>query len=124
MYPMKTSLISFLLAASAAFGQYKMEPAGAPPSDLPPAFAAEMQPQGYKVLNGSGAVWCEIWLRKTAPSGPKSSEDAIALPTIPQGALLGVLRFPAQGADRRGQTIQPGLYTLRYSIYPVTGDHQ
>lgn len=121
---MNKYLLCFALATSAAFAQYKMEPAGAPPPDLAPAFASEMQPQGYKIENGSGAVWCEIWLRKTAPSGPKSTEDAIALPTIPQGALLGVIRFPGQGADRRGQTIKPGTYTLRYSTYPVTGDHQ
>ncbi len=117
-------LLSFALAASAAFAQYKMEPAGAPPSDLAPAFASELQPQGYKILSDSGTVWCEIWLRKVAPSGSKSTEDAVALPTIPQGSFLGVLRFPAQGADRRGQVIKPGTYTMRYSLYPVNGDHQ
>jgi hypothetical protein len=37
---------------------------------------------------------------------------------------LGVLRFPSAGADRRGQTIKPGVYTLRYGLYPVNGDHQ
>ncbi len=120
---MRKYVLCFALAASAAFAQYKMEPATALPSDLPAAFASELQPQGYNIENGS-TVWCEIWFRKTAPSGPKSTEDAVALPTIPQGALLGVIRFPAQGADRRGQTIKPGTYTLRYSIYPVTGDHQ
>ena len=46
------------------------------------------------------------------------------MPAIPHGALLGVVRFPANGADRRGQTIKPGLYTLRYSLFPVNGDHQ
>ena len=121
---MKNFVICFAMAATAAFAQYKMEPIGAPPSDLAPAFASEMQPQGYKISSDSGTVWCEIWLAKVAPSGPKSSEDAVALPTIPQGALLGVIRFPGQAADRRGQTIKPGIYTLRYSIYPVTGDHQ
>ena len=121
---MKNSILLFAMAAGVAFAQYKMEPLGAPPSDLAPAFVSELQPQGYKILSDSGTEWCELWLRKTAPSGPKSTEDAVALPTIPQGALLGVLRFPASGADRRGQTIKPGLYTLRYSIYPVTGDHQ
>ncbi|HZT33296.1 MAG TPA: hypothetical protein VFA33_25640 [Bryobacteraceae bacterium] len=121
---MNKYLFCFALAAGAAFAQYKMEPAGPPPSDLAPAFAAEMQQQGYKIVNSSGTVWCEIWLRKVAPSGPKSTEDGVALPTIPQGALLGVLRFPGQAADRRGQTIKPGLYTMRYSLYPVNGDHQ
>jgi hypothetical protein len=34
------------------------------------------------------------------------------------------LRFPAQGADRRGQVIKAGVYTLRYSDFPVDGAHQ
>jgi hypothetical protein len=38
--------------------------------------------------------------------------------------LIGILRFPSQGADRRGQVIKPGVYTMRYSDYPVDGAHQ
>ena len=37
--------------------------------------------------------------------------------------MLGVIRFPAKGEDRRGQSIQPGVYTLRYSLHPDNGDH-
>src|SRR6266545_7660241 len=121
---MNKTVISFALLAGAAFGQYKMEASGAPPSNVPPAFASLMQQQGYKILNAGGSVFCEVWLRTSAPGGPKSGEDAVALPTIPQGALLGILNFPANGADRRGQNIKPGAYTLRYSLFPVNGDHQ
>ena len=38
--------------------------------------------------------------------------------------MLGVIRFDAQGQDRRGQTIKPGVYTLRYGLIPINGDHQ
>jgi hypothetical protein len=58
------------------------------------------------------------------PSGPNTGETSVTLPTIPPGALLGVLRFPAKGSDRRGQTIAPGVYTLRYGNYPINGNHQ
>jgi hypothetical protein len=47
----------------------------------------------------------------------------VTLPAIPHGTLLGAIRFPGQGADRRGQAIKPGVYTLRYSLQPVNGDH-
>ena len=40
------------------------------------------------------------------------------------GALLGAIRFTGTGADRRGQQLKPGVYTLRYSLYPVDGAHQ
>ena len=35
-----------------------------------------------------------------------------------------MIRLPERGADRRGQTIKPGVYTLRYGNYPQNGDHQ
>jgi hypothetical protein len=81
-----------------------------------------MSPQGYKISGPSG-VFCEVWFRTSLPSGAKSTEDSVAFPTIPHGALIGAIRFPAQGADRRGQQIKAGIYTLRYSRYPVNGDH-
>ncbi len=111
----------FALSAALAFGQYKMEPAGAPPADAP--FASTLQQQGYKILGSGGTVYCEVWLRAQLPAGPKSADDTITL-TIPQGTLLGVIRFGGAAQDRRGQALKAGTYTLRYSQYPVNGDHQ
>ncbi len=101
------------MTAGIAFPQYKLESAGPPPSDLPTPISGTLQKDGSKVIAGNGI-----------PSGPKTTEDGVALPTIPQGSLLGALRFPGRGADRRGQNIKPGIYTLRYSLHPVNGDHQ
>jgi hypothetical protein len=116
--------IACVLAGGAlAFGQYKSEPAGAPPTEAAPAIHDALQKDGVRITGPKGTV-CEIWLRATAPSGPKSSESDVTLPTIPQGALLGVIRFPDKGSDRRGTTVKPGVYTLRYSNYPINGDHQ
>lgn len=75
------------------------------------------------------AAYREIWLRPSLPSGAGSNEQKptppnVTLATIPQGALLGVLRFDGNGSDRRGQTIQAGVYTLRYGIMPANGRHQ
>jgi hypothetical protein len=55
--------------------------------------------------------------------GAKPADPSVAIP-LAQGTLVGVLRFPGAGADRRGQTIKAGLYTMRYSQYPVDGAHQ
>jgi len=112
-----------MLCAWSAFGQYKSEPAGAPPAEVAPAIAQALQKNGIKITNGA-APYCEIWFRSDKPSGPKSSEESVTLPSVPVGALLGVIRFDGQGADRRGQTIKAGVYTLRYGIMPVNGDHQ
>jgi hypothetical protein len=113
-----------LLTATAAFGQYKAQPAGAPPSDVPPAFASLLEKAGTQITDGSGKVIAEIWLVSSIKKGAKSPEENVTLPNIPHGTLLGVLRAPATYNDRRGQVIKPGVYTLRYSQFPINGDHQ
>jgi hypothetical protein len=114
----------FLLAATAAFAQFKAQPAGDPPGDAAAAVLAAMNKAGTKVVADNGSAYCEIWLRSTMPTGPNNGESSVTLPTIPKGALLGLLRFDAKGADRRGQTIAPGVYTLRYGDFPINGNHQ
>ncbi|PYT28964.1 MAG: hypothetical protein DMG58_17300 [Acidobacteria bacterium] len=111
-----------VLAASTVFAQFKSEPAGAPPAELAPAISQALEQQGTKIVGSSG-VFCEVWFRTSLPAGPKSAEESVTLPTIPLGALVGAIRFPAQGADRRGQPIKPGVYTLRYGLQPLNGDH-
>ena len=111
-----------LLIAFSAFAQdYKLEPIATAAPALPAAYAAAIQTQGYRV-NGSGGPWCEVWLAKTIPVGAKPSDAAISF-GIAQGTLLGILRFPTKGEDRRGQVIPAGVYTLRYSNFPVDGAH-
>jgi len=103
--------------------QYKSEPAGAPPSGLAPAVASALGSEGTKISKGDGTAVMEIWFRKTAPSGTKNGGDSIALPTIPEGAFLGVLKLEIKGEDRRGQPLKAGIYTLRYILMPSNGDH-
>lgn len=120
---MKPLLALFLTISGAAVAQdYKAEASGAPPSELDPAIVSLMAPKGYKI-SGPGGVFCEVWFRTSLPSGKKSTEDSVAFPTIPYGSLIGVIRFPGQGVDRRGQQIKAGIYTMRYGQYPVNGDH-
>jgi len=101
---------------------YKLETISSPAPDLPAAYSSLIASQGYRVVGPKGP-WCEVWFRSSIPTGAKPNDDAIVFP-IAQGTLIGILRFPAEGADRRGQPVKPGVYTLRYSDYPVNGDHQ
>ena len=112
----------FLLVAFSAFAQdYKLEPISTAAPGLPAAYASVIQPQGFRV-NGSSGPWCEVWLAKSLPVGAKPDDAAISF-GLAQGTLIGVIRFPAKGADRRGQVIPAGVYTLRYSNFPVDGAH-
>ena len=112
-----------LLAAAALAFSHTAEPAGAPPADLDPAVAALLQKEGVRIKDGAKTVM-ELWFVSAAPSGPQTSESNVTLGTIPHGALLGVVRFPEKGADRRGQGMKPGIYTARLSFFPPDGNHQ
>ncbi len=117
-----STYIFLTVAAAAAWAQnYKLETVNTLP-DVPGAYSALLATPGYRVAGPSG-TWVEVWFRKAIPQGPKSSDPAITLP-IAQGTFLGIMRFPGNGADRRGQTIKPGVYTMRYSNFPVDGAHQ
>ena len=114
-------LILLLIAFSALAQDYKLEPVATAAPSLPAAYAAAIQTQGVRV-NGAAGAWCEVWLAKSLPVGAKPDDAAISF-GVAQGTLLGVIRFPGKGADRRGQVIPAGVYTLRYSQFPVDGSH-
>jgi len=117
---------SQLVLAGMAFGQsYKVESAGAPPAaDLPKPLGDAVDSQGARVLNGQGGTLLEVWLSKTVPTkaGAGGSSDFL-YGSLSEGEFLGVLHFPAQAADFRGQAIKPGFYTLRYGLIPQDGNH-
>jgi hypothetical protein len=116
-------LLFFFAAAVLVFAQdYKLEPIATAAPDLPAAYSSEIAGQGYRVTGPTGP-WCEVWFRKALPAAPKPTDPAVALP-IAQGTLIGVIRFPKNAADRRGQQLKPGVYTLRYSNFPTDGAHQ
>jgi hypothetical protein len=119
---MKKLLLLLGAVTVCAFGQYKLESAGAPPSEVSPAIRDALQKDGAKITGPNGA-FCEVWLRTSVPSAANPEQNA-SFTNIAPGTLMGVIRFPGKGADRRGQTIQPGVYTLRLSFYPVDGAHQ
>ena len=114
-------LIWVLVAFPVLAQDYKLEPLTAAAPGLPEAYAKAIQTQGVRVI-GAAEAWCEVWPAKSLAGGGKLDDAAISF-GIAQGTLLGVIRFPGKGADRRGQIIPAGVYTLRYSLFPVDGAH-
>jgi hypothetical protein len=95
----------------------------------PAALAGEIKDvigaTGYRIVDDQGKSYAEFWLRKAVPATakPAGPQGAILFPVLAEGELLGALRFPAEGHDYRDQTIAKGVYTLRYGLQPVNGDH-
>lgn len=115
-------LLLFCCAALAFAQDYKLETTANAPPGIPAAYASLLDSKGYRVTGPLGP-WCEVWFRKSIPTGAKPSDQSIVFP-IAQGTFLGILRFPGKGADRRDQTLNAGVYTMRYSNFPVDGAHQ
>ncbi len=120
---MKKVVFTVSLAAVSAFGQYKLDSAGPPPAGLAPAIRDVLQKDGAKI-SGPKSTVCEVWLRAKSPVDGSNSEENVSFTNVSHGTLLGVIRFPVKATDRRGQTLQAGIYTMRLSFYPVDGTHQ
>lgn len=115
------ALVVFLLLGPAAQAQEQALRASKteapPPSELAPAVRALMTPAAVAVQNGSTILefW---WVTKLDASPPGQGWSA-----VPEGALVGAVRVSEPYRDIRGRRIKPGVYTLRYALQPMNGDH-
>jgi len=97
----------------------------APPASLAPDVVGALNAQSIRIQDGQGKDFAAIWLRQSTscsekPSGPKG---AIQFPFLADGELLGILQFATEGHDYRDQSIAKGVYTMRYGLQPINGDH-
>ena len=120
-------MAAFLLLWSAvAWGQgaYKTEPVGPLNSpDVPKALEEKLQTRGTRLVSDKGAAVSEVWLVKSAASGPSSGGSDAIYSNLTVGTLVAVIHFPAPWLDFRGQPIKAGYYTLRYARMPQDGNH-
>ncbi|MFO0891553.1 MAG: hypothetical protein U0790_20720 [Isosphaeraceae bacterium] len=128
---MRSSSAWILLAALApaslpAQEAYKVEAIKtAPPASISPEIGAVLQPGGYRVLDDQGKPFAELWLRKSIPaaSQPAGPKGVIQFPFLQESELLGVMNLLGEAHDYRDQAIAKGVYTMRYGLQPVNGDH-
>jgi hypothetical protein len=119
-------LVCCVTAPCRAQGNLKVEARKqSPPSSLAPEIARSLGGQSYRVQDEQGAPLAEIWVREGTPASekPAGPKGVIQFPFLADGELLGVLEFQKEGHDYRDQPIPKGLYTMRYGLQPVNGDH-
>ncbi|PYV90350.1 MAG: hypothetical protein DMG05_10695 [Acidobacteria bacterium] len=116
-------LIFLAQAAGALAGSYKIENVTSLPEGVADAIKNTLQAQGVRVVNEQGSAWCEVWLRKEIANTNKPASPDAKYPGLHIGSLLGVMKFPANGSDYRGQAIKPGIYTMRYCLILQDGNH-
>jgi hypothetical protein len=80
--------------------------------------------QALVVRDGDAEVMT-VWFRTEIPA--KATEEQVknglTYREIPEGTLVGAVRFPAKFTDFRKQEIPAGVYTLRFAVQPDIGDH-
>ncbi len=96
-----------------------------PPESLAAPVRDSLSGQGYRLQDDQGRTIADIWLRKAIPVSEKPGEPkgAVLFPFLAEGELVGVLQFATEGHDYRDQPIAKGVYTMRYGLQPVNGDH-
>jgi hypothetical protein len=117
-------LASALLGIAAAL-PYQVESSAVPaPDSLAAPIRAVLSPNALSVTTTTGPL-CEIWLSKAIQeTATPDTELAVNFGQITQGALVDAMKLDAANMDYRSQRIQPGVYTMRYLLAPVDGDHQ
>jgi hypothetical protein len=95
-----------------------------PPHGLAEPVRKALDEQALVVRDGDTEVMT-VWFRTEIPA--KATEEQIknglSYREIPEGALVGAIRFPAKFTDFRKQEIAAGVYTLRFMVQPDIGDH-
>jgi hypothetical protein len=119
-------VLALASASHAQDAKYTIQPLKeAPPTDLPAAIKAELAESGLRIQGADGTPLADVWVRKAIPakSKPGGPEGPVQFPFLAVGELLGAVRYAAEGHDYRDQAIEPGLYTLRFGLHPINGDH-
>jgi hypothetical protein len=124
---MVKQLVAFLLLFAftpLAFAEdYKVESIGAlTETKIAEAVRKAVEEKGLRVVDGKGKAVCEIWFRKDIPVG-KEEVPGASFGQLGEGALIGVINFPANTSDYRGQGVKAGWYTLRYAMILQDGNH-
>lgn len=122
---MRFLLIMFCLAGIAlgslgAESKYSVKPVDQP-AKAAPAIQAVLEPKGWAVLDASGQTLLTVWPRKSLTL--KNVTGEIKYGHLDEGTLLGVVELPAIWGDYRKQKIKAGVYTLRFGLQPMDGDH-
>jgi hypothetical protein len=132
MRTLKTKLhcFCFLLLAGLAMApgvraqDYKVETSeAATPTELAPAIREALGSTALRVIGPQGPL-CEIWLRAAVPARASVEQKlGVAYGQFEEGTLFGAVRFLLESRDFRKQLVKPGVFTLRYALNPVDGNH-
>jgi hypothetical protein len=119
-----TFIAAICFAAQASAQDYKVELTTTPaPQELSAPVRETLSPQALRVSSATALI-CEVWIRKAVPGATPAPQLGVIYPQLQTGTLVGVMRLAADVKDYRRAVVKAGVYTLRYALSPVNGNHQ
>jgi hypothetical protein len=96
-----------------------------PPAQLAEPVRKLLGPDALVVTEVDGTAVLTLWLRRAIPAQATAEQvkNGLTYREIPEGTLLGAVRFAKTFVDYRKQEIAAGVYTLRFAVQPDVGDH-
>jgi hypothetical protein len=120
------ALLLFVLAPPALANNdaYKVETIGElKEAAVAEAVRAALNPKGLRIVDAKGKAAAEIWLAKSIQGDNKHEVPGALFARIPEGSFIGVVNFPSNTSDYRGQGIKAGYYTFRFGFILQDGNH-
>lgn len=116
-------VVVLLFVGTPVFAEAKVEAIGAlAEASIADPIKAAVEDKGWRVTDDKGKTLAEVWLAKKVDASGKEVMGA-NYGNIPEGTLLGVIHFPVNTSDYRGQAVKAGYYTLRYTLILENGAH-
>ncbi len=96
----------------------------APPDKLSANVRKLLDESALVVRDGDTEVMT-VWFRAEVPAKASAEQvkNGLTYREIPEGELVGAVRFPTAFTDYRKQELAAGVYTLRFAVQPDIGDH-
>ena len=105
------------------FAEGKVESIGAlTEASIADPIKAAVEDKGWRVTDDKGKPIADVWFAKKVEASGQEVMGA-NFGNIREGTLLGVIHFPANTSDYRGQAVKAGYYTFRYALILENGAH-
>jgi hypothetical protein len=117
-------VVSGLIAADPAGLTAKAESLDSP-AELAAPIGQLLDKSAVVVADKDGSPVLTVWFRSVVPAKATAEQVANGLTyrEVPEGSLVGVVKFAGPFVDYRKQEIAAGVYTLRFLVQPDVGDH-
>lgn len=96
---------------------------GPPADSLSADIAKLISDTGLVVTKDESRTVCQLWFCKKWPVADLTTSALDVNYPFTQGQLVGVVAFKRKTGDFRDRDLSRGVYTLRYALQPIDGNH-